>query len=75
MLIDSAMGRVFLDRGGAMDSEAVKKAMENFAKKSPMGRVAKPEDIANAALFLVSDEAALVNGLMLPIDGGLIVKF
>ena len=37
----------------------------------PLGRVGQPEDIANAALFLASDEAAWVTGAVLNVDGGL----
>jgi NAD(P)-dependent dehydrogenase (short-subunit alcohol dehydrogenase family) len=37
----------------------------------PLGRLASAEDVANAALFLVSDEAAFLNGVALPVDGGL----
>ncbi len=37
----------------------------------PLGRVGEPEDIANAALFLASDEAAWVTGAVLNVDGGL----
>ena len=36
----------------------------------PLGRLASLEDIANAALFLASDEAAFINGVTLPVDGG-----
>jgi 3-oxoacyl-[acyl-carrier protein] reductase len=35
-----------------------------------MGRFSKPDDIANAALFLASDEAAFVTGACLEVDGG-----
>ena len=35
----------------------------------PMGRPAQPEEIANAALFLISDEASYITGVALPIDG------
>lgn len=35
----------------------------------PMGRLAKPEDIAYAALFLASDESSLVSGVTLSVDG------
>jgi len=35
-----------------------------------LGRLALPEDIANAALFLASDEAAYITGVDLPVDGG-----
>ncbi len=36
----------------------------------PMGRVAKPEDVAKVANFLVSDDAGYINGVVLPVDGG-----
>ena len=38
----------------------------------PAGRIGVPLDIANAALFLVSDEADFIHGVTLPVDGGLI---
>ncbi|MFA6506528.1 MAG: SDR family oxidoreductase [Treponemataceae bacterium] len=37
----------------------------------PMGRLAAAEDVANAALFLASDEASFITGVGLPVDGGL----
>jgi NAD(P)-dependent dehydrogenase (short-subunit alcohol dehydrogenase family) len=37
----------------------------------PLGRLASTLDIANAALFLASDEASYINGVALPVDGGL----
>ncbi|MDR0568912.1 MAG: SDR family oxidoreductase [Spirochaetaceae bacterium] len=36
----------------------------------PLGRLATSADVANAALFLASDEAAFINGVALPVDGG-----
>jgi len=36
----------------------------------PLGRLATEADVANAALFLASDEAAFLNGVALPVDGG-----
>lgn len=41
-----------------------------FIATIPMGRLSRPLDIANAALFLASDEAAFVNGACLEVDGG-----
>jgi NAD(P)-dependent dehydrogenase (short-subunit alcohol dehydrogenase family) len=39
------------------------------AARTPFGRPARPEEIANAALFLLSDEASYVSGIALPVDG------
>lgn len=36
----------------------------------PLGRLASPEDVAHAALYLASDEAAFINGVAFPVDGG-----
>ena len=41
----------------------------------PMGRWGRADDIANAALFLASDEAAYVTGVVLPVDGGYSIGF
>lgn len=50
--------------------EDVLKSMES---KVPVGRLGDPEDIANAYLFLASDEARYVNGTVLSVDGGMTV--
>jgi meso-butanediol dehydrogenase / (S,S)-butanediol dehydrogenase / diacetyl reductase len=44
---------------------------EKVASWYPTQRIGEPEDIANAALFLVSDEASWITGAVLPVDGGL----
>lgn len=41
-----------------------------FIDTVPLGRFGVPQDIANAALFLVSDAASYVTGVILPVDGG-----
>ncbi|WP_454688609.1 SDR family NAD(P)-dependent oxidoreductase [Achromobacter aloeverae] len=40
----------------------------------PMGHMGTAMDVANAALFLASDEARYITGVLLPVDGGLLVK-
>lgn len=52
----------------AMPAEA-RKAID---EKIPVGRMGKSADIANACLFLASEEAAYINGAVLNVDGGLV---
>jgi 3-oxoacyl-[acyl-carrier protein] reductase len=53
-----------------MTATMTDKAKEAVASSIPMGRVGKPEDVAGAALFLLSDAAAYVTGQVLGVDGG-----
>jgi NAD(P)-dependent dehydrogenase (short-subunit alcohol dehydrogenase family) len=48
--------------------------IKNLAAQHPLGRNAMPEDIAYAALFLASDEARHITGVILPVDGGFTIK-
>ena len=41
-----------------------------FIATIPLGRMSRPEDVANATLYLASDEAAFITGVELPVDGG-----
>lgn len=47
-------------------------ALERLARAYPLGRVGEPADIAAAAAFLASDDAAWISGVTLPVDGGLL---
>ncbi|MCB0633009.1 MAG: SDR family oxidoreductase, partial [Lewinella sp.] len=46
--------------------------LEGMAARTPLGRLGEAEDIANAYLFLASDEAAFITGNVLNVDGGLV---
>jgi NAD(P)-dependent dehydrogenase (short-subunit alcohol dehydrogenase family) len=52
------------------EGEKARILMARLLEGIPMGRVAEPEDIANAVHFLASDAAAMVTGTILPVDGG-----
>ena len=45
--------------------------VEKLLSMTPVGRLAEVEDIVNATLFLLSDKAAMITGVTLPVDGGL----
>lgn len=51
-----------------------KSAINNYVKTIPMGRVGQPEDIADSALFLASDESRYMTGHCLVVDGGQLIK-
>ncbi len=44
---------------------------EGVARAHPLGRLGEPEDVARAVTFLLSDAAAWITGVVLPVDGGL----
>ena len=44
--------------------------MDSHKKRIPMGRFPNTEKIVNTTLFLLSDKADMINGALLPVDGG-----
>jgi len=74
----------FLDKGirvnivqpAVIDTELLRERyptdeeIEQYGKTIPVGRVGKPEDVANAIVFLASDKAAYICGASLLVDGG-----
>ena len=55
---------------GVSEDGALNPELENLANMHPLQRLAQPEDIAHASLFLASDESRHVTGVVLPVDGG-----
>jgi NAD(P)-dependent dehydrogenase (short-subunit alcohol dehydrogenase family) len=49
----------------------VDEAQRLWAEKHPLGRIATPEEVARAILFLASAEASFITGTALPVDGGI----
>jgi Dehydrogenases with different specificities (related to short-chain alcohol dehydrogenases) len=64
--IDTPMmrGRMDITKDKEISSEVL------FESPSALGRIGTPREIATAALFLASDEASYVSGVVLPVDGG-----
>jgi len=56
-----------------MVQQMPEKVLENMKSHTPLGRMGLPEDIANAYLWLASDEASFVHGTVLNVDGGIVV--
>ena len=65
--IKTNMSSVALDK----DPERKKKVLS----RTPLGRLGKPEEVADAAFFLVSEKASFITGVVLPVDGGNSIGF
>jgi NAD(P)-dependent dehydrogenase (short-subunit alcohol dehydrogenase family) len=70
--IDTPMLRVFVARPDQQSTQGADKEqlVRQRGGQNPLGRPGKPEEVANAALFLLSDEASFVTGVALAVDGG-----
>ncbi len=49
------------------------KILDGMAARTPLKRLGEPREIANAYLYLASDEASFVSGVVLRVDGGIVV--
>ena len=64
-----APGFIATDMTAAMPE----KAQEHVLTSIPLGKMGKPEDIANAVLFLASDKASYITGQVIHVDGGMVM--
>jgi 3-oxoacyl-[acyl-carrier protein] reductase len=55
-----------------MTAKMPEEVLDAMKKRTPLGRLGAPEDVARAYLFLASDDASFVNGQVLGVDGGLV---
>jgi 3-oxoacyl-[acyl-carrier protein] reductase len=51
-------------------NESVEDIFKDMASESPIGRIAEPQEVANAIVFLASPAASYINGINVPVDGG-----
>jgi NAD(P)-dependent dehydrogenase (short-subunit alcohol dehydrogenase family) len=68
--IDPGVVATNLHRNSGMPEDAYQKFLEHSKSTHPIGRVGKPEEIAELILFLASDRAGWINGVSYSIDGG-----
>ncbi|WP_263707824.1 enoyl-[acyl-carrier-protein] reductase FabL [Shouchella tritolerans] len=63
--------------GGAVDTDALThfpnrdELLKDAAERTPAGRIVEPKDLAKAAMFLLSDEASMIRGQTIIVDGGI----
>lgn len=54
-----------------LPAEVLEEMGKGFAAANPMGRFGTPDEVANTALFLASDDASYINGIEIEVDGGM----
>ncbi len=63
--------------GGAVDTDALshfpnrEELLESAAKRTPAGRIVTPSDLANSVMFLLSEDASMIRGQTIIVDGGI----
>jgi 3-oxoacyl-[acyl-carrier protein] reductase len=69
--IETERVRQLMEQRAKMNNTTVEEEIAKQAQDSPFGRMGKPEELANAAVFLVSPAASFITGVMLTVDGGM----
>jgi meso-butanediol dehydrogenase/(S,S)-butanediol dehydrogenase/diacetyl reductase len=67
----NAVAPSFTSTEATVDFEKIEAVMAAFRDRLPIGRAATPDDIAGVIAFLASEDAVFINGVILPVDGGL----
>ena len=71
-LMDTPMAIERRAREQKVERDVVRKARD--VKVPLLGKMGSAWDVANAALFLASDEAQYITGILLPVDGGRLIR-
>jgi 3-oxoacyl-[acyl-carrier protein] reductase len=72
--VDTAFLRGGYGRGGREDGPPLRVSIEDYAKRTPMQRIGRPEDIAAPTLFLLSPAARYITGQVLHVNGGALMR-
>jgi meso-butanediol dehydrogenase/(S,S)-butanediol dehydrogenase/diacetyl reductase len=67
----NAVAPSFTSTDATVDLEKVESVVAAFRDRLPIGRAATPDEVAGVIAFLASEDAVFVNGVNLPVDGGL----
>ena len=68
--VNPGVTRTELHRAGGLDAARYEAFVEHSRTTHPIGRVGTPEEVADLALFLLSDDAGFITGVTVPVDGG-----
>lgn len=67
-------GAIDLVTAGAPEGIDVEAQWDGIKDRTPLGRLCDPDDVARAVLFLASDLSEFVTGVLLPVDGGILIQ-
>lgn len=70
-ITEGALALIAADAAGGID---VAEQWAGIAQHTPLGRLVEPDDIARAVQFLASPLASSVTGVLLPVDGGIVIQ-
>ncbi|MFB7109489.1 SDR family NAD(P)-dependent oxidoreductase [Streptomyces sp. NPDC056291] len=72
--VDTPMLRASARSFSDGSDQATQDVVESWGRMHPLGRVARPDEVAEAIAFLAGDRAGFITGISLPVDGGLLAK-
>ncbi|MDH3299507.1 MAG: SDR family oxidoreductase [Acidimicrobiia bacterium] len=67
-------GAIELIMDGAPDGIDIEAQWDGIVDRTPLGRLCQPDEVGRAVVFLASDMASFITGVLLPVDGGILVQ-